>query len=157
MRNPRPPCRGADIAGNRQRLEKRYLPLGHELRLRSGSALDEAVGVQDEGVVCGSVGGVVHGFAWGSCEQGNRVSYTAGGRVGQDYPSSTDWHYAASWREYPSGRRGKADRPPELMRGSQGARMRSARRLRAQTKDSAGARTRYALPREDRRWGRLRW
>ncbi|OAN84668.1 hypothetical protein A8B77_13340 [Erythrobacter sp. EhN03] len=30
----------------------------------------------------------------------------------------------------PSRRRGKADRPPELMRGSQGGRMSAARRLR---------------------------
>ncbi len=57
VRNPRPPRRRADIAGNRQRLKKRHLPLGHELRLRGGRGFDEAVGVEDEGVGCGSVGG----------------------------------------------------------------------------------------------------
>jgi len=56
VRNPRPPRRPAHGAGNRQRLEKRHLPLGHELRLGRGRHLDEAVGMEDDGVDYWNVG-----------------------------------------------------------------------------------------------------
>ena len=63
VRNPRPPRRPAHGAGDRQRLEKRHLPLGHELRLRSTLVIlrSEEIGVEDDCVGCGSVGGGVHG------------------------------------------------------------------------------------------------
>ena len=41
----------------------------------------------------------------------------------------------------PSRRRGKRDRAPELVRGSQGARTRSARRLRDKNKKQRGRKT----------------
>lgn len=96
----------------------------------------------------GRVAGVSGEECMGSpCMGGREPGYLySGGRVGQNYPSDSDWHDTASWQKSPSRTRGKADRPPKLMRGSKGARMRSARRLRAQTKTSARARTRCALP-----------
>jgi len=52
MRNPRPPRRPAHRADNRQHLEKRHLPLGHELRLRGALVVlrGEEIGVEDDGV-----------------------------------------------------------------------------------------------------------
>jgi len=44
------PRRRAHAAGGRQRLEKGYLPLDHELRLRRALVLGVEVGVEDDGV-----------------------------------------------------------------------------------------------------------
>lgn len=59
VRNPRPPRRTVHRADNPQRLEKRHLPLGHELRLRSALVVlrVEEIGVEHDGVDCRSVGG----------------------------------------------------------------------------------------------------
>ena len=88
VRHPRPPRRRAHAAGGRQRLEKGHLPLDHELRLRRALVLGMEVGVDDDGVGCGSVGGGVHGFACAlrSGEPGHLYRW---GRVGQEYPSNT--------------------------------------------------------------------
>ena len=63
VRHPRPRRRRAHAAGGRQRLEKRDLPLSHELRLRRAGVVGVEIGVEDDGVGCGSVGGGVHRFA----------------------------------------------------------------------------------------------
>lgn len=59
VRNPRPPRRPAHRSGSRQRLKKRHLPLGHELRLRSALVVlrSEEIVVEEDWVGCGSVGG----------------------------------------------------------------------------------------------------
>lgn len=68
VRHPSPPRRPAHRYGNRQRLEKRHLPLGHELRLRSALVVlrSEEIGVADDYVGGGSAGrsAWVH-LAWG--------------------------------------------------------------------------------------------
>lgn len=67
--------RRAHAAGARQRLEKRHLPLDHELGLRRALVLGMEVGVEDDGVGGGSVGKGVHRFVLLRGE-GNRVSNT---------------------------------------------------------------------------------
>lgn len=63
MRHPRPPRRRAHTAGGRERLEKGHLPLDHELGLRGAVVLCVEVGVEDDWVGYGSVGGGLHRFA----------------------------------------------------------------------------------------------
>ena len=63
MRHPRPRRRRADGAAGGERLEKGDLPLGHELRLRRTGVVGVEIGVEDDGLGCGGVGGGVHQFA----------------------------------------------------------------------------------------------
>jgi len=74
VRDLHPPRRGPHRSGDRQRLEKRHLPLRHELGLRRMLVLGEEIGVEDDGVVA-EIGHAVHLAK----EEGNRVSYTAVG------------------------------------------------------------------------------
>lgn len=62
MRHPRPRRRRADGAAGGERLEKGDLPLGHELRLRRTGVVGVEIGVENDGVVCGGVGGGMHWF-----------------------------------------------------------------------------------------------